>query len=179
MKVGDFFSNMLGDKQDTEGSSEEGGASAPRLDQGLASFFTADHHQCDGYWADVETAIESGQDDAVEDTWKIFHDAMERHLKMEESVLFPAFEEATGMTQGPTAMMRMEHDQMRSVMAAMGERVAAFDHPKVESLGDTLMMLIQQHNMKEQGMLYRMAEQVLSHRWEELSEKLEPLMRRT
>ena len=30
--------------------------------------------------------------------------------------MFPSFEEVTGMTQGPTMVMRMEHNQMRSIL---------------------------------------------------------------
>ena len=42
---------------------------------------------------------------------------MLRHFEMEEAVLFPAFEEATGMTQGPTMVMHAEHVQMKGVLA--------------------------------------------------------------
>ena len=30
--------------------------------------------------------------------------------------MFPIFEEVTGMTQGPTMVMRMEHSQMRGIL---------------------------------------------------------------
>jgi hemerythrin-like domain-containing protein len=40
---------------------------------------------------------------------------------MEEKVMFPTFEEVTGMTQGPTMIMRMEHDQMRQLLNALQE----------------------------------------------------------
>ena len=40
-------------------------------------------------------------------------------------------------------------------------------------LGDTLLMLIQQHNVKEEGMLYPMAENMLSTEWGEMAAQLE------
>ena len=39
-------------------------------------------------------------------------------------------------------------------------------------LGDTLLMLIQQHNVKEEGMLYPAAEGLLAGDWEALSKVL-------
>jgi hemerythrin-like domain-containing protein len=39
-------------------------------------------------------------------------------------------------------------------------------------LGDTLLMLIQQHNQKEENMLYPMAEQALASTWTEIREAL-------
>ena len=36
-----------------------------------------------------------------------------QHFCAEEQVLFPAFEEQTGMLTGPTQVMRSEHMQLR------------------------------------------------------------------
>jgi hemerythrin-like domain-containing protein len=40
------------------------------------------------------------------------------------------------------------------------------------NLGDTLLMLIQQHNQKEEHMLYTMAERALAADWAKLRERL-------
>ena len=98
---------------------------------------------------------------------------MKHHLAMEEEVLFPAFEEATGMSGGgPTFVMRGEHDRMRAVLRFMAKAVEAGDADELMDQGDTLMMLIQQHNVKEEGMLYPMSEDVLGPRWPALRERL-------
>lgn len=41
-----------------------------------------------------------------------------------------------------------------------------------QDAGDTLMMVIQQHNVKEEGMLYPMAESALSAEWSALYPRL-------
>ena len=41
-----------------------------------------------------------------------------RHFDAEEAILFPAFEAHTGMSMGPTRVMRNEHDQMRELLDA-------------------------------------------------------------
>jgi iron-sulfur cluster repair protein YtfE (RIC family) len=124
---------------------------------GLVAFFTEDHRACDRVWAEVEAA----EDDAgAVDAYRRFDAALRRHLKWEEDVLFPAFEEATGHHGfGPTEIMRGEHMQMRAVLDEMARCASASDRAGLVEQGDTLMMLIQQHNAKEEGMLYPMADQ--------------------
>ncbi len=140
----------------------------------LAQFFSEDHRSCDALWASVEQVIESGDAAAVQAAWRTFYDAMERHLHMEEDELFPAFEQASGMTRGgPTFVMREEHRQMRALMNQMSSLAERGELDELLDQGDTLLMLIQQHNAKEEGMLYPMAEQHLGPAgWEALQSRL-------
>ena len=55
---------------------------------------------------------------------KSFLNKMERHFQMEETVLFPTFEEIRGMCQVRTQVMRMEHQQMRNLLARMSEALS-------------------------------------------------------
>ena len=142
------------------------------LSDGLITYFSDDHRECDELWAAVEGAVTSADKAKAAAAWPVFSQRLLKHLKMEEEVLFPAFEAATGMKGGPTAVMRNEHTQMRGVLAEMERRVASGDLDGLLDQGDTLLMLIQQHNAKEEGMLYPMAEQVLGQHWNELSAKL-------
>ena len=66
------------------------------------------------------------------------------------------------MTQGPTAVMRMEHEQMRSLLSQLTEAVSRQDGPRFLGLSETLMVLMQQHNMKEEQMLYPMCDRALA-----------------
>ncbi len=145
-------------------------AAASAEDPGLRQFFVDDHRACDTAWAELEDILDG--DDDVQDAWDRYEQAMLRHLSWEEDVIFPAFEEATGMMGGPTMVMRMEHDQMRAVISQMADLLAQGDRKGVLDRGDTMLMLVQQHNMKEEGMLYPMAEQALGARWAELSKRL-------
>lgn len=132
-----------------------------RPDEGAAKFFSADHQHCDALWAAVEEAADGRDAAAVAAAFAIFDRAMRRHMDMEEQVLFPAFEKVTGMTMGPTRVMRAEHDQMRGLLVQM----ASATHQAMLDHGDTLLMLIQQHNVKEEGILYVMCDAHLSAEW--------------
>lgn len=144
------------------------------LETGLAGHFTQDHQNCDQHWADVEELLDGGDIEAARKAWQTFYNDMTRHLAMEEEVLFPAFESKSGMGGGgPTAMMRMEHQQMRGLLEQISAAVDSGDTEDAMDQGDTLLMLIQQHNVKEEGMLYPMAENLLSAEWADLAARLE------
>jgi hemerythrin-like domain-containing protein len=140
----------------------------------LAAFFADDHHRCDDAWGAIEQAIDRRDPAALTALWETFEQTLRQHLAMEEEVLFPAFEEATGMTGGPTYVMRLEHTQMRAVLAQMASAAVRGDSQEVLDQGDTLLMLIQQHNAKEEAMLYPMSEQVLGGMWAGLRDRVQP-----
>lgn len=143
------------------------------LEEGLSAFFTQDHRNCDLDWADLEALLQRGDQEAIEAKWKEFDQAMRRHFDMEERELFPLFERVTGMMGGgPTFVMRMEHDQMRGILDDMSTLMVEGNFDEVRNQGDTLLMLIQQHNVKEEGMLYPMSEQRLKNEWPTMKEKL-------
>ena len=111
--------------------------------------------------------------DGLAAQWQRFQAGLRQHLAMEEQLMFPAFEAVTGMTGGPTQVMRMEHEQMRGLLDQMSAAVARGDSEELLDQGDTLNILIQQHNMKEEGMLYPMAERALQVDWAELRGQLD------
>ena len=127
----------------------------------IKEYLSADHGRCDELFAAMEDAAAKSIEDA-KGAYEEFAKETERHFQMEERVMFLEFEQKTGMTQGPTAMMRHEHTQMRNLLSDMGKAIEAKDKDKFFGSSETLMILMQQHNMKEEQMLYTMAQQHLS-----------------
>jgi hemerythrin-like domain-containing protein len=125
----------------------------------IATFLGADHRKCDDAFITFENRISNADWQELRQLWPLFANKMDHHFKMEETVLFPAFESATGMLGGPTAVMRAEHEQMRMLFADMQAAMASHDLEQCRGLAETLMIMIQQHNMKEEQMLYPMADQ--------------------
>ena len=127
----------------------------------ILEFLGSDHHACDNVFASAEEAVARKDWDSARGLFDRFQAAMARHLAMEEDVLFPAFESRTGMSGGPTEVMRMEHAQMRDLLQAMADAVATGNQNRYLGLSETLNMLMQQHNLKEENMLYPMSDRVL------------------
>lgn len=122
---------------------------------------TADHRHCDDDFVAVEAAAGDAPWAEVGAAVERFVTAMEQHFGIEEETLFPAFERRTGMTEGPTRMMRVEHTQMRALFATLREAVADEDRETLLGECETLLVLMQQHNLKEEEILYPMCDQVL------------------
>ena len=127
----------------------------------LLEHMQAHHGRCDQLYADWENFLLDEQIEEGLESIKSFLNEMERHFQMEETVLFPTFEEISGMRQGPTQVMRMEPQQMRNLLARMSEAVSSGNPEEILEVGETMMILMQQHNVKEEGILYPMADQHL------------------
>jgi hemerythrin-like domain-containing protein len=129
--------------------------------QSIKEFMAGDHRQCDDFFVAVETAIVGGAWDVAASAFAKFQDAMLRHFSTEESLLFPAFEQRTGMYMGPTQVMRGEHIQLRELMLVAEEALLAQDADTYLGDAETLLIMMQQHNMKEENVLYPMCDQQL------------------
>ncbi len=146
---------------------------ASSLQNSIIGYMTFDHKRCDGLYADAEAAWQEGKPEVAAEKLKAFNLGMERHLGEEENILFPAFTEATGMVGGPVQVMIMEHDQMRGVLKQMMDAINANDLDTAFANGDTMVILMQQHNVKEEGILYPMIEQHMTGDMEETVRKLQ------
>lgn len=121
-----------------------------------------DHHKhCDELFADAESAAHDGDWAGCAKAFGGFRGEIEAHFATEEQVLFPAFESSTGMSAGPTQVMRMEHSQMRELLGQIGNALADKDADGFAGAAETLLVLMQQHNMKEENILYPMCDRSL------------------
>ena len=128
----------------------------------IRELLTDDHRQCDDLFAVVEQAVAAGDWDKADAAFARFCAAMLNHFDLEEGTLFPEFEAQTGMTMGPTQVMRSEHRQMRELLAAAEVSLAARDADDYSGYAETLLIMAQQHNMKEENILYPMCDQHLA-----------------
>ncbi|TXG99517.1 MAG: hemerythrin domain-containing protein [Rhodocyclaceae bacterium] len=137
----------------------------------IRSFMTDDHRRCDDLFAEAEQAIGKGNLEAAQAAFGHFRTAVLAHFASEEKTLFPSFEAKTGMSMGPTQVMRMEHEQMRALFNDAADALKAGDSEEYLGIADTLLIMMQQHNMKEENILYPMCDQ-------HLSSELAPLLKR-
>lgn len=138
----------------------------------ISSFLIKDHRDCDVKLARAEEAAGKNDWDTATSEFEGLNGELEAHFHMEEDVFFPAFEERTGNTMGPTAIMRQEHKQVRSLLADLDTAVTSRDKKRFLSASETLHFLIQQHNAKEEQILYAMGDRVLGDIAGELVEKM-------
>lgn len=127
----------------------------------IKNIMTRDHKNGDLMFAESENAVTNAEWKLATSSFIEFMQAMQHHLGIEEQVLFPAFENATGMVSGPTEVMRMEHEQMRTLLTEMNDAMQQQDSDDYLGFAETLLILMQQHNTKEEQILYNMLDQAL------------------
>ncbi len=128
----------------------------------IGSYLSDDHNACDDLFAAAENAVAVKDWTKAREHFDRFHASMRHHFAMEEDVLFPAFEARTGMSGGPTFVMRAEHQQMSGLLQEMDAALARTDGQAYLGQSETLLMLMRQHNMKEENILYPMSDQALA-----------------
>jgi hemerythrin-like domain-containing protein len=127
----------------------------------ISNYMKAEHRECDTLFAGAEEAVALNEWQVANDRFLEFANETLRHFKEEEEELFPAFEAQTGSTEGPTMVMRHEHEQVKGLIGKMAEALENEDRDAYLSLAESMMILLQQHNMKEEQMLYAMCDRTL------------------
>jgi iron-sulfur cluster repair protein YtfE (RIC family) len=134
---------------------------------GISQFLSEDHRRCDDLFVAAERAVAGEDWNTGVQCFDDFRAAAERHLAMEEQVLFAAYEAVAG-AQGPSQVMRSEHEQMRALLADMTRALQERAGATYLGLSETLLILVQQHNLKEEQILYPLCDRVLANGAEDL-----------
>lgn len=114
-----------------------------------------DHDRLDALAVRAFDERAQGRFDAAGETWAEFAHGLLRHIRFEEQIVFPAFEQKTGMPReaGPTAVMRAEHRDIEMILEGIGETIRAAG-PAADTLHGELRRVLGGHNEKEEMVLY-------------------------
>lgn len=89
----------------------------------------------------------------------IFLEIVDAHARMEEEYFFPELETIPNMKSGPLAVMRREHSEMDTLLAEID---CATNLAEKIALVEQSFDMIYGHFIKEEQVLFPMAEQFLS-----------------
>ncbi|MCG6862179.1 MAG: hemerythrin domain-containing protein [Chromatiaceae bacterium] len=132
------------------------------MNDSISGYMTDDHRRCDHLLAACEAGVSARSWPALEEAADGLGSALERHFKLEEEVLFPELEQVDARSRGPVGVMRMEHAQMRKMISELATAARERDSDRCFGILETLHMFIQQHNTKEEGVLYPLADGALT-----------------
>lgn len=138
----------------------------------IQDFFSEQHRSCDELFEKMEAAVSQDDWQQAESLFEHLSTDTLQHFANEEQVLFPLFEEKTGMRQGPTQVMRSEHRELRELLQRIGAAVQVRDRDEVLGTAETFFLFLQQHNVKEEQVLYPMADQALQDSLQDLADRV-------
>lgn len=127
----------------------------------INQFMTQDHRACDGEFAEVENSVDKQEYQKALSQFEKFQAHMLKHFAMEEEVMFKEFNNSNHEGCNPTGVMKMEHDQMRHLLSQMQISLDASDKERFLGLSENLHFVMQQHNMKEEQIMYNLADSAL------------------
>ncbi len=128
----------------------------------ISIYMQQDHDLIDGIAERAIAAAVAGDWAALEREGTEFLRRLRRHIEMEESVLFPAFEQRTGMAAGgPSVQMREEHVQMQPILEQLQSAIGSKDGPGYERASRALLDILVPHNQKEEQMMYPMLDEAM------------------
>jgi iron-sulfur cluster repair protein YtfE (RIC family) len=93
------------------------------VEKTITEFFEQDHDRLDELFKTFQQSKRSDFPKAKE-AFKEFKFGLQRHIVWEEDLLFPIWEQKTGMSDsGPTPVMRNEHRQIGQQLEAIHQKV--------------------------------------------------------
>lgn len=139
----------------------------------VSTYYEEDHRRLDGLFKKFQSLKHLNFDEA-KPYFKEFKLGLQRHILWEEEILFPVFEDKTGIrNSGPTAVMRMEHVEIGKALEAVHDKVR---NRRTDSDRDEvrLVEILSAHNRKEETVLYPFMDTVATDKEkEEIFKKME------
>jgi iron-sulfur cluster repair protein YtfE (RIC family) len=131
----------------------------------VTDYLQGDHRRLDALMERCRGLVQAGNVAEAASVFAEFREGLLRHIRIEEELLFPEFEQATGLerTSGPTGVMHSEHleiqrllDDLRGMFESKPPAAQEF-----EPIRSALVALLSEHNAKEERILYPMSDQMV------------------
>lgn len=138
----------------------------------IGAYFARDHDEIDVLFENLRTDLSRALADPtrpvppLQALYRDFDARLERHIRWEEEILFPAVEaKSPPLLQGPGRVMREEHRGIRGLKAMAAGQLALAERDRSalvgarQALEDALRILLD-HNRKEEGIYYPMSDEM-------------------
>jgi hemerythrin-like domain-containing protein len=125
----------------------------------IGDAFADDHRRLEQALEASVAHVQAGRWDAAAEAFVTFRRGIERHMAVEEEVLFPAVEE--GAETPLTAILRKGHRDLRVFFDELGDAVEARDAVEYGRIAASMRALLERHDEKEEAELYPAAQERL------------------
>ena len=137
-------------------------AHEPHPAETISAYLAEDHGRLGSLLAAVSVQMAEGRLEEAKAAWGPYEAGLCRHLRLEEELLFPVFEVRSGLSDGPTVSLRIEHREIRRIAALLRGGVEREDPA---AFADGLRLLgevLADHESKEEHVLYPTTDALLA-----------------
>jgi hemerythrin-like domain-containing protein len=124
--------------------------------QNIGGAFAHDHRRLEQALEASVAHVQAGRWDAATDAFAGFRRGIERHMAVEEQVLFPAVE--NGVETPLTAILRKGHRDLRVFFDEIEDALNARDAEEYRRIAASMRALLERHDEKEEAELYPAAQ---------------------
>lgn len=118
----------------------------------VIGFMGEDHDRLDNIFKKFKN-IKNTDKNKARNLFHEFKIGLQKHIVWEEEILFPIFENKTGMHDtGPTAVMKTEHRKIKDLLERIHRNLGK--NIQIKDLEDELIEVLTGHNDKEESVLY-------------------------
>lgn len=138
-----------------------------------SNWLNHDHLEYETLLYDCQAAVEQEDWRSAQQLFEQLVSHVKVHMRIEEEILYPAYEEAMNVPQGPTHALREEHDEIVRLMRDLSYVLKTNDSDLfLESLLPLERVMLKHHE-KEEEIFLPMASHLLLDRRDEIMRKLE------
>jgi len=120
----------------------------------VTSYLMWDHDRLDAVLYEVFALVSEGSFGRATQRYEQFFGGMQRHIALEEDVLFPEFEARSGAKPTATALARRDHEVIREALADMQAALADESSKSFFAARKKLLAVLPTHHAKEEQLLY-------------------------
>jgi hemerythrin-like domain-containing protein len=140
---------------DPDQSAETGGGYIFAM-QNIGDAFAHDHRRLERALEASVAHVGTGRWDEAAAAFATFRRGIERHMEVEEQVLFPAVED--GAETPLTAILRKGHRDLRVFFDELDDALQARDAEEYGRISASMRALLERHDEKEEAELYPAAQ---------------------
>jgi iron-sulfur cluster repair protein YtfE (RIC family) len=121
--------------------------------ESAADYLCWDHDRLDALLDTVRNRVYNAEWAYARRDYDEFARGLQRHIRLEEDILFPVFEQRAGARARTTAM-RIEHTRIRGVLGSLRDALGRGDAAGFRGGLSVLLPLLRAHNENEEQILY-------------------------
>ncbi|MHB8253430.1 MAG: hemerythrin domain-containing protein [Acidiferrobacter sp.] len=120
----------------------------------LLDGFTRHHRLLDETFLEARGTVDNADWEKAASTFQVFWDAIEKHMRTEETYLFPVYEKDYGAENALTGILRKGHRDLRGFFEEISETIDAHDEDEASALMGTVAQILSHHDEKEEQEFY-------------------------
>lgn len=124
------------------------------IPRSVGEYLHRDHRRLDAMLGEVEWFASRGLFNKAKERFQELRCGLERHIRIEDEIIFRKYEAITHVRDGPTWRMRLEHQQIREAIEKVDRELAAGNAVRVQEAVALFERLTEVHDRTEEHVVY-------------------------